>query len=607
MRNYFVFVLLCLTATTWAQKKKPAASTDKYAGVEAELQQVLKDWHAAGFAVAVVEKNKVVFSKGFGVRDLDTKQPVTPNTLFAIGSCTKAFTSTLVGQLVADGKFTYDEPVRNYLPELKFFNNDMNNSITMRDMMSHRTGLPRHDLSWYLNPSDNRDSLLQRIQFMEPTYRPKEKYQYNNFMFFAQGYVVEKFSRQSWEKNMLDKIFKPLGMTRSNMPYSAVKADSNLASPYSYSTDSTIKKVPHYNIGGMGPAGAVYSSVLDMSKWVQAWIYGGKYNGQTVVPAVHFKEATSGQMTTGAGIPEQDVAFMSGGDYGFGWTLSSYRGHYQVEHGGAIDGFIATTAFFPNDSIGIVVLSNQDSRTVPAIVRRILIDRALGLSPIDWNKRNLDAVAKAKAATAAAGANTKPVTVRSAQRMSHSLAAYEGLYTHPAYGTYDVFVQHDSLWLRTSRNTYWLNNWHYDFFYPVEIIAGEKIDTSAQGGQSFRFNTNISGDIESLQAFGFEAPNIQLVFSKAAKAKALSTADLEQYTGSYQLGNMLAKVYIKNENTLYVEVPGQPPYELAFTGEHKFVFKAVAGFALQFEAPVAGKAPAVTFLQPHGNYKANRQ
>lgn len=155
--------------------------------------------------MAVVEKNKVVYAKGFGVKNIDNREPVTPHTLFAIGSCTKAFTSSLIGVLAEEGKLSYDEPVRTYLPALRFYNNDMDNLITLRDMMCHRTGLPRHDLSWYLNQSESRDSLIERIRYMEPTFRPKEKYQYNNFMFLAQGVVVEKLTGQSWEKKHAGK------------------------------------------------------------------------------------------------------------------------------------------------------------------------------------------------------------------------------------------------------------------------------------------------------------------------------------------------------------------------------------------------------------------
>lgn len=603
MKSFLTLCLAILLTTAMAQKK-PAVDA-RLQGLDADLEKVLNDWKAAGFAVAVVERDKVVYARGFGVKDMDTRQPVTPQTLFAIGSCTKAFTSAQVGILVAEGRFTYDEPVRNYLPALRFYNDEMNNLVTMRDMMSHKTGLPRHDLSWYFNPSESRDSMLMRIRHMEPTYRPKEKYQYNNFMFFAQGVVVEKSTGQSWEKNLSERIFKPLEMTRSNSPYGAVRNDADIASPHVYKNDSTLQKVPHYNIASMGPAGGVYSSVLEMANWVQAWIYGGKFKGRQVIPAAHYREAVSSQTPNATGIPDSAHTDISGGNYGFAWSLMNYRGHYRVEHGGAIDGFIASTAFFPTDSIGIVVLSNQSSRQIPNIVRNMVSDRMLRLAKPDWNREGLDrrktdneAAAKAKAAS---------VNPRHAKPMQHPAADYTGLYSHPGYGTYEVMVRNDSLFMRTRLKELWLQNLHYDIFKPYEVVPGKALDTTEKSPVSFRFNTGLNGEVESMNAYGFEAPGIELAFKRSPTPKALTRSELEPYTGEYDLGTLTAEVYIKGENTLFVEVPGQPPYELVYTGNERFVFKSVANFALQFDRKKGEPATAVTFLQPQGNFLAKRK
>ena len=599
--------LVFLTSLFAHAQKKPAQAGDtRLQGLDDELQKVLTDWKAAGFAVAVIEKDKIVYAKGFGVKDIKTKEPVTENTLFAIGSCTKAFTSTLVGMLAAEGKLSYDEPVRKYLPSLEFYNNDMNNLITLRDMMSHKTGLPRHDLSWYLNQSENRDSLIQRIKYMEPTCRPKEKYQYNNFMFLAQGVVVEKLTGQSWEQNMREKLLKPLGMTLSNMPYAAVKNDTNLATPHEYENDSTLKIVPHYNIAGMGPAGAVYSSVWEMANWVQAWIYGGKYKGAEIIPANYFKEAISAQSVAGAGLPDNLHPDITGSNYGFAWSLAGYRGHYRVEHGGAIDGFLASTCFFPSDSIGIIVLSNQGLRQIPTIVRNLVADRMLKLPRSDWNREQLEA--REKANKAEKEAKEKSTATRNLNaKMSHALMAYEGIYNHPGYGNLDVYIKNDSLFMGTANQTMWLGHWHYDFFYPYFVEPGEKIDTSEKGDVYFRFNTDVNGDIQSLNAYGMEAPTITLEFKKTPKVKPLTRAELEAYTGEYDLAGTTIKVYIKGENALTVEVPGQPPYELVPVGNHKFSFKALAGFHTQFDKKDGEQASALTFIQPNGNFKATRK
>ena len=364
--------------------------------------------------------------------------------------------------------------------------------------------------------------------------------------------------------------------------------------------------MPHYNIAGMGPAGAVYSSVSEMSHWVQAWIYGGKYNGVEVIPASHFKEAISAQSVSGGGVPDNLHPDISGSNYGFAWSLASYRGHYRVEHGGAIDGFIATTSFFPSDSIGIVVLTNQGLRQLPTIVRNLITDRMLKLAKTDWNKEMLDAREKANKAAKEAKEKSTATRITDA-KMSHAITAYEGIYNHPGYGNLDVYIKNDSLFMRTTKLNMWLKNWHYDVFYPFDAEPGEKIDSSDRGSLSFRFNTGIDGDIETLNAYGFEAPSIDLLFKKTPKAKPLNKAELEGYTGEYLLSGITVKVYIKEENTLIVEVPGQPPYELIPVGNHKFSFKAVAGFHTQFDKKDGEPASALTFIQPQGNFKAERK
>jgi CubicO group peptidase (beta-lactamase class C family) len=195
-------ILLISSVPLFAQTK-----VDKrFVGIEAEINKILKDNHAAGVAVAVVEKNKVIFAKGFGYRDVENKLPVTANTQFAIGSCTKAFTASVLGILQKEKSIDFDKPVTTYLPDLKFYTSDLTNHITLRDMMSHRTGLPRHDLSWYIAP-DTRDNLVKRIQYMEPSAELRQTWQYNNFMYLLQGVVGEKLTGKSWEENVASKIF----------------------------------------------------------------------------------------------------------------------------------------------------------------------------------------------------------------------------------------------------------------------------------------------------------------------------------------------------------------------------------------------------------------
>jgi hypothetical protein len=473
-------------------------------------------------------------------------------------------------------------------------------------MMSHRTGLPRHDVSWYLFPTDNRDSLLQRLQYQEPTYGIREKWQYNNFMFFAQGKVAEKISGKTWEENIREKFFIPLGMKSSNMPYSAVKNESNLAVPYTLKKDSTNLINHHYNIGGMGPAGAIYSSATDMANWVITWINGGKFGGKEIIPEAYIKQATGSQMVIDPAVPDNEKPDIMFANYGFGWFLSSYKSHYRVEHGGNIDGFSASVSYFPTDSIGIVVLTNQNSSWAPSAARNIVADKLLKLEKFDWVADRLNSINKGKkteedskkVSTSSQKKNTKP---------SHNLKEYEGLYSHPGYGTLEIALKNDSLFALTSLRKIWLEHYHYDVFAPYLLDEGEKIDTAERSGLRILFSADASGEITSFKFEGIEDPKINLEFKRTPKPKAISKDELEQYNGDFELAGTTIKFYVKGE-TLFASVPGQPDYELiALQEKDKFSLKALSGYSVQFERNDKNEINAASFIQPNGTFKASKK
>ncbi len=597
-----LFVLVC--AISFAQKK--STPIDRLAGIDAKLQSLLTEWKVAGFAVAVVEKNKVIYSKGFGYRDYENKKPVTANTLFAIGSCSKAFTSGLLGVLRNENKISFDEKPSTYVPELKFFNAEMNDNIMVKDLMCHRTGLPRHDYSWYLFSSTSKDSLIRRIQFQEPSAGVRKQWQYNNFMFLAQGVIAEKITGETWEKNIAEKFFKPLGMNTSNVSIADLEKSSEPSFGYNVKDDKDIKKADYYHISGMAPAGSINSSVNEMANWVKTWIYGGKFNGKEILPASYVAEAMGSQMVINGAVPSKEHPEIQFGNYGYGWFLSSYKSHYRVEHGGNIDGFSANTCFFPSDSIGIVVLVNQNGSSVPSIVRNIIADRMLGLTQTDWSKELKEAADKRKKteketlakATSSMKKGTKP---------SHLFEHFEGKYSHPGYGTFAIVAKHDSLFASMGKNQFWLKHFHYDVFQPFEINKEHKIDTADKSEIRFNFRTGNSGEIENAQISGLESSlNKPLEFSHQSITKEIKPEELKKFVGEYELGGAVAKVFIKAEKTLFLFVPGQPEYELLYLGNDKFSIKNLNGYKVEFEQ-TNGSISGCAFVQPNGTFKAKRK
>jgi len=599
MRNVFslLFAILLLLQTSHAQ------SVDKrLAGIDTFITRILKEWHAAGCAVAVVDKNKVILAKGFGYKDYAQKSPVTENTLFAIGSCSKAFTSSLLGMLVKEGRLDLDKPVRDYLPELKFYNEYLTDHVTARDMMCHRTGLPRHDYSWY-GSKTTRDSLIYRIRFLEPNAELRQRWQYNNFMFLVQGVLAEKLYGRKWEALVKEKIFDPLGMNSSDFSVNDLQKNSDFSYGYREHKDSVLK-MDYMNIDPIGPAGSINSSARDMSKWLMTWINGGKYEGKEIIPASYVAQAISSQMAIGPAVPTKEVPDVSFSNYGLGWSLVSYRAHYRVEHGGNIDGFSASTCFFPMDSIGIVVLTNQNGSAVPGIIRNAIIDRMLSLPYRDWNKLQKDAVEKNKEA-AKLRQNTDSINRKLNTKPSHALVDYSGLYDNPGYGKMQIVLRNDTLFLEYNNTDgkAFLQHYHYDIF---NVRSTDATDDDQNDATKIRFITNNKGDIGSLEA-PLEPAVKDIVFTRTPPPMKLNKSQLQQYVGDYELNGVTVKVYVKADSVLMVLVPGQPDYELVPTKKDEFDIKVVPGYSVKFEVNEKNEVLSLSFIQPNGIFKATKK
>ena len=573
-------------------------------GVENDLNQILKATKGAGFAVAVVNKDKVIYSKGFGYRDYENKIPADGNTLFAIGSSTKAFTSAILGVLRKEDKLSFDDSPIKHIPELRFYNDEMNNGIIIEDLMTHRTGLPRHDYSWYLFPSFNKDSLLQRVVHQEPFTEVRKQWYYNNFMFLAQGVIAERLTGKSWEDNVRERFFQPLGMSRSNLSIKELEKSANAAIGYGLKKDSIINKMKYYKIAGMAPAGSINSSVNEMSKWMMTWLNKGKFNDKEVIPAPYVDQAMGSHMVVSSGLPNKELPNMHMSNYGYGWFISSYKGHYMVQHGGNIDGFSANVALFPSDSIGVVVLANQNGSAIPSLVRNTISDRMLNVDKTDWVGKFKEGKEKAKK-NAKEGEKSQSSGQKENTRPSHIKLDFTGSYSNPGYGPFEINVEKDSLFAKFLLKKMWLKHYHYDVFQPFEVKES-KIDTSENSQLRFNFITNDSGDISGVK-LKVEAAIDPILFKRTPNTIDVDAKTLEQYVGDYEISTTTIKVYVKGEKTLYLFVAGQPEYELLATEKHKFVFKTVDGFKVSFIEGDDGKIVAVDMIQPNGTFKATRK
>jgi len=572
-----------------------AQNDNKLKGIEKEFEKILEVTQAPGFAVAVVHGDKTIYAKGFGYQDLENKIPMNENTLLAIGSTSKAFTCALLGQLKDEGKLSFEDSPIKHVKELKFFSNELDHGINIRDLMSHQTGIPRHDVSWYLFPSYSKDSLIQRIQYHEPFTGLRQKWHYNNFMFLLQGVIAERITGKSWEENIRERFFNPLGMERSNLSIEELEQSTNKAIGYELYKDSVNRKMDYYRIAGMAPAGSINSSVGEMANWLKLWINNGKFNGEQILPESYAKAAMSSQAVISGGLPDKENPDLHMSNYGYGWMISSYRGHYRVEHGGNIDGFSANVAFFPSDSIGIVVLANQNASFVPRMVRNMISDYLLAENKFDWLayyseiKEKRKEASEKKESDSQRAKNTKP---------SHKNISYKGNYFHPGYGTINVSVKGDSLFANVKRNSYYLKHFHYDVFDPIEVTE-HGIDTSDTGFLKFNFSTNDAGEISSLK-LKLEASLDPIEFIHKPEVIDVDISKLKAYEGEYEVAGMLIKVYTKDDKGLYLFVAGQPEYQLLASDKNLFLLKGLDGYKVKF----AEDNTEISLIQPNGTFKA---
>lgn len=350
MRTRTCFPFLAGTLCLFMPQLTQAQSSDlapKLAKIEEALEKKYKELHIPGIAIAIVKDDQIIYKKGFGLRDVEKKLPVTPETLFAIGSSSKAFTAMSVMMSVDEKKLALEDAPRKYLPYFRLHDSDTDSRITLRDLLSHRSGLPRTDYCWYtgvLSPEE----VIRATCAAVPTAKLGEKFQYQNVMFLTAGEIVGKAQKTSWQNFVRNRIFTPLGMKQSNFAPKEMYRfpDYSLGYVYNDATKET-QHLPMRDLTNAAPAGAINSNVNEMAQWVRLMLNGGVYNGKRLVSEASFAELTKPQMLMGGKI-----------FYGLGWMLRDWNGHKIAEHGGNIDGFNAQVAFMPDQKLGFVLLTN---------------------------------------------------------------------------------------------------------------------------------------------------------------------------------------------------------------------------------------------------------
>jgi len=437
-------------------------------GLDAYVEQAMRDWRVPGLALAVVKDDSVVYMRGFGTRTVGRDEPVDARTSFAIASTTKAFTSMAIALLVDEGKVRWDDPVSLHIPGFQVSAAPgLAGELTVRDLLSHRTGLPTADILWYASGSTS-DDILRRMRFVRPFARPRERYMYNNNAYMLAGKVVEHASGMPWAEFVRTRILRPLGMDGTLTGIEGLDARGNVATPHVEVRD-TVLPVPYLDFDNIGPAGAMNSSVHDMARWIRLQLAGGVVpGGERMVSEAQHREMFTPQFVIPAAqfYPAARLARPNFTAYGLGWFLQDYRGRKLAMHTGSIDGMSALLALVPEERLGMVVYLNLDHAELRHALMYRVIDAFLGGQPRDWSAevRDLYAPVAENQREELAEVESKRVT---GTRPSLGVEAYAGTFADPDSLAPRLTIRADGDKLVASTGavmTGELEHWHYDVF-----------------------------------------------------------------------------------------------------------------------------------------------
>jgi CubicO group peptidase (beta-lactamase class C family) len=500
MYRVFSFIFLLLLSGNVFAQQHPYAK--KFPVIDAWFDSLLKEWNIPGLALGIVYKDQLIYGKGYGYRDLEKKLPVETTTLFPIASNTKLFTATAACMLAEEGKLNLDRPVKNYLPAINFNNDELNAKVTLTDMLSHRTGLPRYDGIW-VNATISRKDIASKIAYMRPEYGLREGYIYNNVMFSSAGLVMEHVTGMSWEEIIRQKLFSPLNMSASCFTTDEMKKYGNYSLSY-FEVDSThrlLAKQYEAQSEALGPAGTIRSSVEDMSHWMIAQLNKGNYKGKQVI-----SQKVINQTLEPNAIADKEGRWdeLSNSLYCLGRSIQTYKGIKITSHTGSIDGFYSQLVFLPKEQLSIFVIFNcVEAGSLRPIITYPVIDRLLGLTYTPWGQRYrasyifekargrrfLDSIAAAQVK------NTQP---------SHPLSSYAGTYANSIYGNAKIELVNNELVFVFRRQRSVLKHFHYDQFV---------VDDKGTDNQDFRlhFLMNNSGHIDRISMSPFGDPRVDFV------------------------------------------------------------------------------------------------
>ena len=423
-------LVLAVLSAPCAAQARPTAKVN-LAAFDQYVAQAVKDWHVTGLAIAVVSDDSLVFARGYGVMDVRKPTPVNEHTRFAIGSTTKTMTSAALGMLVDEGKLHWDDRVIDILPDFRLYDPYATRETTIRDLMTHRTGLPGTDLFWAREPFTMAE-MIHRLRYVKPATSFRSTMEYQNVTFGIGGAIIEKVSFMPWDAFIRQHILEPLGMRETEPLVASIVGGANVATPHAPSGDTAIV-VPIRSTDAIAPAGSVWSSVSDMSKWMRFILDSGRVGSKRLIKPETFTELVTPQIRAPMSLyPALTASRPHGFSYGLGWFIQDYQGETVWMHTGSIDGMSAIIGLMPDRRTGVYVLANLDHAELRHALMYKVFDLYAGNPERDWSAdlRKLFARPPSVVASGAPQASAAPPSL--------ALDRYAATYVDSAYGVVDV-------------------------------------------------------------------------------------------------------------------------------------------------------------------------
>lgn len=554
--------------------------------------EAMAEWQVPAVTLVAVQNGETVLLRAWGQRDVEANLPATPDTQFLICSITKTFTATALALLVDEGRLDWTRPVREYLPEFRLHDPVATERVTVRDLLCHHSGLPRHDWVWM--PGDlSPQQMLAALRHLELGRDIRTEFQYNNLAYNAAGLVLERISGQSYEQFVRTRLSDKLKM-KVGFSTDALATAGNAAVPYLMEHGDDRRRAKLFPLATTA-AGAIVASVASLANWMKFLLAEGEFEGQRLLSAQLVREMQAPRVFTGMAEFEE----YGPSHYGLGFNHTAYRGERVVGHSGGWLGWHTLMRLVPERKLGIAVFTNNGGNAIPSILISRIHDHVAGKSPLPWLDRLRDMHRKTLAQTKSDLAK-KSAAPKSDTKPSHNLADFCGAYEHPAYGRVAIAQDAGALswaWRGTSAK---LEHLRYDTFQLPYVYGELNPDNLVVS-----FSTGRDGNIASL-SIQLETQVPDIVFSRAPSGACMDAAFRKACTGDYVRGEANHVVSEDAEGHLNLKIPYQPLYRLRPHQDATFAIAGLDGYRVEFRRRAAGEIEEIVYHQPNGTFIARR-